>query len=311
MMIRIPFRGTALFLLLTAAAAWWGCDDAATTSEALFGTRDDAAVISAVDDDLSLLGDGGIGVDSVYGVFSLGWRQFIHPDSRDGETSGHALARVISQPPGAGPRPRHDGLDIGDVSVMVDGGIYPLNKRNGRFGGVTYALFLRGRRDTAFTPLPFSPGAAYTFDVTGADSFPPLQVTVTAPAALLNLDSPAMGDTLSTGTDLALAWNGGTADGDVLVKITPARHRHFRGPRGHGGPPGPRPGDRRIILARLSGNPGAYQVPADSVAALVDGLPDPRIEVHLLQVDVTTFTHDGKPYHALMRNGDRAVLVVD
>jgi len=337
-MIRKYFQ-QVLAIAMLAPFLFFGCNDTSTQPVGNNGLSADALGNSVViSDDLELLKDSGIATDTVYGVFSIGWNQFIAPNQQTSQTSGHAFAIATAEQqavPGDRLR-RASGLDLGDVTVNYSGNSVVLKKRETFNGGFVYSLFQK-HRDTSAVALDYVPGAAYDFVVSGSGDFNPLTVTLVAPDALIDITSNTSGDTISVAEDLALTWNGGIADQGVVIKITP--HFGRRGGFGHGGKgpkpgqpggfghgnsrpgsgdfSGAQPGDRPMphqrpgaIFVKLDNNPGEYTITAEQLQELLGDFDGHRFAVHISQLIAQPFEHDGKPYHAVMRNGDRVALTI-
>ncbi|HQU71710.1 MAG TPA: hypothetical protein PKV71_10770 [Calditrichia bacterium] len=318
--MNLSFRGHLLPLLLLIAMLS-ACSENVQNSD---GTSTELSLGESVTtqillDDVQLLKDSGVATDSAYGIFSIGWNQFIPPDQDSAALSGHAFAfSADTLLPFLSPRfHRRGGLDMGDVSLDYGSGSIDLLKRETRDGGYTYSLF-QHCRDTVDLELPFIGGATYTFGATGSDEFSPLSVSLNAPDALMGFTSHADEDSVSIAEDLVLTWSGGSPTADVVLRVMGFDEGHGRhGRRGgrHGRGFGHHPGERPLpyqragsIFVVLSGNPGTYTVPTDSLQALVsDGNPG-SVMIHISQNIENGFTHDGKTFNAVIRNGDRVRL---
>ncbi len=341
-MIRKFFQH-GLISITIATLLFFGCNDTAIQPNRNGGLSADALGSSVViADDLELLKDSGVATDTVYGVFSIGWNQFIAPNQQTAQTSGHAFAIATAEQqavPGDRLR-RASGLDLGDVTVKYSGNSVALNKRETFIGGFVYALFQK-HRDTSAVALDYGPGATYDFVVSGSADFNPLTVSLIAPDALLDITSNASGDTIRATEDFALTWSGGFADREIVIKITPHfGHRGGFQPGGKGPKPGQRgrfgngngpengdvssgdfsgarPGDRPMphqrpgaIFVKLDNNPGEYTITAEQLQELLSEFDGHGFAVHVFQLSVQPFEHDGKPYQAVMRNGDRVTLTI-
>src|SRR5204863_8585470 len=115
---------------------------------------------------------------------------------------------------------------------------------------------------------------SYQFEVSGSSKFSAFTTSLTAPAALINLTSPAKGDSISTSSDLVLNWNGGNASGGVLIVIAAQPPRPQWGPpQGPPGGFGGRPPDGDGHRGRGGGGfgppPGDHPPRCDSTRAIV------------------------------------------
>ena len=163
-----------------------------------------------------------------------------------------------------------------------------------------------------------------------------MKVSITAPQALLNISSHVNGDQIDGSSDLTVTWDGGTADGGILIRLRPffhplgkgemTRDRFMEGlkqggPRhemwnGHGGEGfGGGKGFHRfpLLFARgyaqkLDSNPGTFTIPAAEVQSIINLFGTSEIAVIVSQMSPTTFENDGKSYTLLFRNGDMRVL---
>ena len=320
-----PFVALAAVLLV-------GCSETTTDPQGF-----DTPVVESnntflsVQDDVETLSDGGVAVDSAYGVFSLGWNQFITPMQTEATTSSHAFAIAYDDLQAITRRPRGGGgLDLGQVSIAYSGNAVNLNQKESHDGGFLYALFNHPRQADPVN-IEFVGGATYDMVITGSDMFLPLTVSLTAPAEAININSHASGDSVSSAEALTLNWSGGTTDDRVLLRIGvhmkprhDGPHRpHDRGGHQPGdGPPlrngGHQPGDRPMphqkpdaIFVVFDTNPGTYTVTAEDMAALLsDGESDGMIGIHLTQVAANEVLHEGKTYATALRTGERLVLSV-
>lgn len=318
-----------------------GCSD---TQQPAVTTVGEAALTTenVVTQDLAQLSNVGIPPASVYGVFSVGWNQFVGPAIQTSGTIGKAFAVVHADTLSASVRPV--GVDIGTVTLSYGSGSTDLTKRTSPNGNVLYSTFDRGLREPNNLPvnIPFVGGGSYTFTVTGSAGFAPGSFTVTAPASLIDISNPN-GGSASLATDLTVSWVGGDPAGDVVVRVVP----HFaprqlqqplgggadpRGPRpGGGGPgrmgpgqhqgPGPHqglglqqgPGLGMLpvppnAIVKTVANTGSITLTADELRSLLADVQVSEIMVHVAQVAVNLVEHDGRPYAVLLKDADRVVL---
>ena len=310
MYVRI-FSRVGLMLIL--AVAMVACTENASgpnTSEVL--NSGDLALLLAVQDDVQQLDDGGIvPLDSAYGVFSIGWNQFITPDQQEETTGSHAFAVAYDELSAIGIRRKAGGVDLGDVSISYAGNSIALSEKATRMGGFIYSLFNHPRNTTA-QEIEFVGGETYQMIISGSDNFTPLTVALTAPSSAISVDSPANGDTVDAAQDLVINWSGGTTDDPVLLKIV--AHDRPGGPKGrHGHKPGDRPMPHEMpgaVFVTLDNNPGTYTVTAAELQDLLGDAASQHLAVHVSQVVKSTITHDGNPYIAALRTGDRVILTI-
>ena len=326
-------------LLLAAALAWTiaGCSQDSVSPQnagspaigALDGTS------AAVESQLSFIRAGGHLPDSSKAVFTLGWRELFNPRARSSILAGEAAAIAFGgTSAGAFPfTPR--GIDMGTVSLSYASNHLDLLKHTGRNGGVSYSTFSGPPGSGTNTDVAFVASTPYQFTVSGSGNFSALQISLTTPAALLSVTSPADSSVISASGDLTVTWTGGDPNTGVLVVVhTPPPHPEDRrggndgdhhegdghtGPGGPGegqGPPPPPPGGEmggmppptfdslHAIVIRLDNNPGWATVSSSSLQSLIQRTGASRLMVTVSQLVSRSVDHDGGKVRIVLRNGD-------
>ena len=266
---------------------------------------------TVVENDMGVLDNEGIPMRDCNGVFSLGWNELFGPIRWNDEINGHAMALVFGD--SLHPRPFiRSGIDVGTIYINYDGNQLQLEKRTGPDGGVFYSLYPRFFDDGH---LDFVPGADYEFEITGSPEFPPLNYTMTAPSALIHVNSPVEDTTINPANDLNLEWSGGTAEDPIAIRLMPIRPpvppQH--GPR-YGGngihPPMQLPpmGDPVFIL--LDSNPGEYTIAASTIQNLINQTGAAKLVCVVSQIDKNDVQHNNKDLKFVMHNGDSVLLNV-
>ncbi|MCB0266176.1 MAG: hypothetical protein KDH98_23740, partial [Calditrichaeota bacterium] len=91
-------------------------------------------------------------------------------------------------------------------------------------------------------------------------------------------------------------------------------HDRPGGPKSrHGHKPGDRPMPHEMpgaVFVTLDNNPGTYTVTAAELQDLLGDAASQHLAVHVSQVVKSTITHDGNPYIAALRTGDRVILTI-
>lgn len=284
--------------------------------------------------DLTQLNSAGAVTSSSYGVFSIGWNQFIGPNIVDAGTIGKAFVVVHADTTARGPA----GIDLGVVTLKYDTSNIELTKR-ASYRGVLYSTFGHGLRFPRTLPvnIPFIANGAYQFNVSGSALFTPGTFTINAPASLLKITSNADGDSIGSSNDLNLTWSGGSPTDSVLLRIIPhlraeqfegrgpGRHLGFGhrvGEMMHDGDEGPDSDDnmegempdlgpefhRGII--KVIANTGSTTITASDLQLLVHGTESAELMVGVSQLIKQNVQHDNKTLTLLLRNGDRVVLKI-
>ena len=293
---------------------------------------------NVVTQDLTQLNKAGALTSSSYGVFSIGWNQFIGPNIVDAGTIGKAFVVVHADTTARGPA----GVDLGTVTLNYDTSNIELTKRTSR-RGVLYSTFDRGLRAPRTLPvnIPFIASGTYQFNVSGSALFTPGTFTINAPASLLKITSNVDGDSVGASKDLSITWSGGSPMDSVLLRIIPhLRPEQFggRGPGrhqgpghgvggmmhdGHGGPfggDGMRPMEGGLPLdmgpefhrgiVKVVANTGSTTISAIDLQLLLNGTASTELMVGVSQLVKKNVQHDNKTLTLLLRNGDRVVLKI-
>jgi len=208
---------------------------------------DDAAIQSeaTLSKELADAQDGGVQVEDVDAIFSLGWHQFYNPTADAIQTRSDAFAVAPSEDFAQRP-PFHAGLDMGAVVLRYNDTALELLKVQMRNGGVFYNY---GRKmpgnprgmmhdqESASDDIPFIPGGAYSFEASGTENFAPVTVQITAPTELLQITGPEMDAVIDSTTDLEVTWQGGESTQPLVVALMPIFDRARYGD--HNGQDGP------------------------------------------------------------------------
>ena len=273
----------------------------------------DQLTYQAVDNDLALMKDGGMPLDSAAGIFSIGWNEIFRPFMDSSRIKGMAFAVAFGERPTDLPHFRKFGLDMGDIFINYPGNQVEMYKHIHPRRGVAYSLFERpfGHCDSE-NMLEFIPNTDYQFEVTGSENFAPITITLTSPAALMNITSPAFGEIINPAEDLTINWEGGT-EGKVGIRLMPDfRHRreHDGGPGGgHGGPgPDQNPPMHRVIFIILDTNTGTYTFSAEQIQDLLNGIPANGLRAEVSQMDFGEVAHENGTIRTAMRNGNTVMM---
>ncbi len=288
--------------------------------------------------DLAQLDKAAAVTSSSYGVFSIGWNQFIGPNIIDAGTIGKAFVVVRSDTTATSPA----GMDLGTVTIKYDTSSVELAKRISP-RGVLYSTFDRGLRAPRTLPvnIPFIANGTYQFNVSGSALFTSGTFTINAPASLLKITSNVDGDSVGASKDLNITWSGGSPTDSVLLRIiTHLRPEQFEG-RGPGRRPGPghdgggmmhdgdggRFGDGGMGpiengspldlgpefhrgIVKVVANTGSTTISASDLQLLLNGTESTELMVGVSQVIKKNVQHDNKSLTLLLRNGDRIVLKI-
>ena len=304
--LKILFVFTGLFLPLLIT----GCSKTITDPGNATQTTDDLSKSSVVESDMGTLNSEGVPITDAQGIFSLGWNELFGPIRWNDEINGHAMALVFGD--SVHPRPfiRH-GIDVGTIYINYNGQQIQLEKRVGPDGGVFYSLYPRFFDDGH---LDFVPGASYEFQITGSENFTLLNYTLTAPQALIHIDSPVEDSTINPADSLHLQWSGGTADDQIAIRLMPIHPPvpPRRGPHNGVGMPPPEQlppcGDPVFIL--LDSNPGEYTIAASTIQNLINQTGAGKLVCVVSQIDKNDVQHDNKDLKFVMHNGDSVLLNV-
>jgi hypothetical protein len=273
----------------------------------------DQLAYQTVDSDLALMKDGGMPLDSAAGVFSIGWNEIFRPYMDSSNIKGMAFAVAFGERPTDLPHFRKFGLDMGEIFINYSGNQVEMYKHTHPMRGIAYSLFERpfGHCESE-NLLQFVPNTEYQFEVTGSDVFAPITITITSPAALMNITSPTFGEIINPAEDLTINWEGGN-EGKVGIRLMPDfRHRrgHDGGPGGMHGGPGPDQNPRmdRVIFIILDTNTGTYTFSAEQIQELLNGIPANGLRAEVSQMDFGEVEHENGTLHTAMRNGNSVMM---
>ena len=268
----------------------------------------DQLAYQTVDNDLALMKDGGMPLDSAAGVFSIGWNEIFRPFMDSSRIKGMAFAVAFGERPSDLPHFRKYGLDMGDITINYSDNQVEMYKHFHDRRGIAYSLFERpfGHCDPE-NMLEFIPNTDYQFVVSGSEYFAPITITVTSPPALMNITSPAFGEFINSEEDLTINWEGGNM-GKVGIRLMPAFRPH-RGPGGmHGGGSDRMPPMDRVIFIILDENTGTYTFTAQQIQELINGIPADGLRIEVSQLDFVDVEHPNGTLHTAMRNGNSVML---
>jgi len=299
---------TAFSLLLF----FFGCQSEVSSPDQN-NLNSDQLSYQTVDSDLSLMKSGGMPLDSAAAVFSIGWNEIFRPFMDSSRIKGMAFAVAFGERTTDLPHFKKFGLDMGDVFINYSGNQIEMYKHNHPGRGIAYSLFERpfGHCESE-NLLEFIPNTEYQFEVTGSEVFAPITITLTSPAALMNITSPAFGEIINPAEDLTINWEGGN-EGKVGIRLMPDfRHRggHNGGPGGmHGGPgPDQNPPMHRIIFVILDTNTGTYTFSAEQIQELLNGIPANGLRAEVSQMDFGELEHENGTLRTAMRNGNSVMM---
>lgn len=270
----------------------------------------DQLSFETVDNDLALLKDGGMPLDSAAGVFSIGWNEIFRPMEDSSRIKGMAFAVAFGERGTDLPHFRKFGLDMGDVFINYSGNHIQMHKKFHEMRGVAYDLFERpfGHCNSE-NLLQFIPNTEYQFEVTGSEAFAPITISLTSPSALMNITSPTNGQVIDPTQDLIINWEGGN-ESKVALRLMPHLRPPQGGPHGrHGEPPQPPPPPfDRVIFVILDNNPGTYTFTAAQIQEMLNGIQTDGLMAEVSQMDFGEVQHQNGMLHTAMRNGNSIVL---
>ncbi len=301
-----------IFLVISFFLFFWGCQSDPNSPDE--NNLSDQPVYQTVDGDLALMKAGGMPMDSAAGVFSIGWNEIFRPFMDTSNIKGMAFAVAFGDINGALIHFRRVGLDMGNVFINYSGSQIEMYKNVHPRMGVAYSLFERpfGHCNSE-NLLEFIPNTEYQFEVTGSENFAPVTITVTSPAALMNITNPAFGDFIDPAQNLTINWEGGNA-GKVGVRLMPQmrpRMGHDGRPGGmRGGGPGqePLPPMDRVIFVILDENTGTYTFTSEQIQELINGIPVNGLRAEVSQMDFGSVEHENGTLRTAMRNGNSIML---
>ncbi len=302
--IEIIFTVFAFFLFLI------GCQSE-VNSPGKNELNSDQLAYQTVDNDLALMKDGGMPLDSAAGVFSIGWNEIFRPFMDSSRIKGMAFAVAFGDRPIDLPHFRKFGLDMGDVIINYPGNQVEMYKHIHPRRGIAYSLFERPFGNSE-NMLEFMPNTEYQFEVSGSENFAPITITLTSPDALMDITSPTFGEFINPAEDLTINWEGGNA-GKVGVRLMPAlrpRRGHDGGPGGMHGGPGhdPMPPMHRVIFVILDENTGTYTFTSEQIEELLNGIPADGLRAEVSQMDFGEVEHENGMIHTAMRNGNSVMM---
>jgi hypothetical protein len=269
----------------------------------------DQPAYQTVDGDLALMKAGGMPLDSTAGVFSIGWNEIFRPFMDSSSIKGMAFAVAFGERPTDLPHFRKYGLDMGDVIISYSGNQVEMYKHIHPRRGIAYSLFERpfGHCETE-NMLEFVPNTEYQFEVTGSEDFAPITISLTSPAALMNITSPSFGEIIDPTQDLTLNWEGGN-EGKVAVRLMP-NMKPRRGPGGMHEGPGPEqhPPFDRVIFVILDENTGTYTFTAQQIQELLNGINANGLRAEVSQMDFGEVEHENGTLRTAMRNGNGVMM---
>lgn len=331
-------QSVAMFVVLIISVLLLiGCSNNADSTQPVTNSSGNTTVStlasSVSQSELTLLRFAGIDNASGKGIFSIGWRQMFDPRNQTETTMGQAMAIGFDSSQSA--TSRRAGIDMGSVYLNYASNHLALQKHTSPHGGVMYST-MAGLREGG-TSVPFISNGTYEFEVSGSDNFTALRTTITAPAGLIDITSPAKGDSIDSANDLTLTWLGGNTMGGVVIAIValPPRPAEgpLHGPGGFDGPPpppgggdghrgpgggGPPPGgdhppmldSTKAIIVKLNTNPGTYTVTASALQDLISRTGMKGLMCTVSQVTVNDVDHDGGIVHVVVRNGDGVMVKI-
>jgi hypothetical protein len=269
----------------------------------------DQLSFETVDNDLALLKDGGMPLDSAAGVFSIGWNELFRPMEDSSEIRGMAFAVAFGERGTDLLHFRKFGLNMGDVFINYSGNHIQMHKKFHEMRGVAYDLFERPFGGcNPENLLQFIPNTEYQFEVTGSEAFAPITITLTSPSALMDITSPTNGEIIDPTQDLTINWEGGNT-GKVALRLMPhLRPPHRRPHGGHGEPPLPPPPFDRVIFIILDNNPGTYTFTAAQIQEMLNGIQTDGLMAEVSQMDFGEVQHQNGILHTAMRNGNSVMM---
>lgn len=268
----------------------------------------DQPVYKTVDGDIALMKAGGMPMDSAAGVFSIGWNEIFRPFMDTSNIKGMAFAVAFGERPTDLLHLRKFGLDMGDVFINYSGNQIQMYKNVHPRRGIAYSLFERPFGHCNHENLlEFIPNTEYQFEVTGSEVFAPVTITVTSPAALMDITNPAFGEIIDPTQDLTINWEGGN-EGKVGIRLMPHIRPH-RGPGGgHPGRGEDHPPFDRVIFVILDTNTGTYTFPAQQIQRILNGINAEGLRAEVSQMDFGEVQHQNGMLHTAMRNGNNVML---
>ena len=296
------------FAALLASIFLFGCkSDVSSPDEN--GLSADQLSFNTVDNDLALLKDGGMPLDSAAGVFSIGWNELFRPMEDSSEVRGMAFAVAFGDRETDLLHFRRFGLNMGDVFITYSGNHIQMHKKFHQLRGVAYDLFERPFGGcNPENLLHFIPNTEYQFEVTGSEAFAPITFSLTSPNALMDITSPTNGEIIDPTQDLTINWEGGNQN-KVALRLMPHLRPPERGPhRRHGEPQLPPPPFDKVIFIILDNNPGTYTFTSAQIQEMLNGIQCDGLMAEVSQMDFGEVQHQNGMLNTAMRNGDSVML---
>ena len=304
-LLKVLFILTGVFIPIL----YTGCSNSISPNDNQ-QTANDLTKSSVVETDMGVLNAEGVPMRDCDGVFALGWNELFGPIRWNDETNGHAMGVVFGDTVHQRPFIR-SGIDVGTIYINYNNDQIQLEKRIGPDGGVFYSLYPRFFDDGH---LDFIAGANYEFEITGSENFTPINFTLTAPQALVHINTPEEDSVIDPASDLTLEWSGGNAEDPIAIRLMPCRPPQppQRGPRHGDGmhPPMQIPpmGDPVFIL--LDHNPGTYTIASSTLQTLISQSGAQKLVCVVSQIDKNDVQHDSRDLKFVMHNGDSVLLNV-
>ncbi len=285
---------------------------------------------STADENLQIMKDGGVNVDSSMGVFSISWDRVYPPNSSTPKTLGSAIAVGFDKNTPDRPPLGKGGIDLGTVYFSYGGNKIELVKHTGPDGGVVYTPDRSGQNPSD-GGIQFNPGQTYSFQVSGSSGFSGINIDLTAPQSLLQITAPSSNGTVNASGDLTISWSDGGNGSGVLVCVAPFKgpqngngHRPGPGMNGNNPPPPsgqdngigrpPQPGapfmNPDAIVKKLDNDPGQITIPASDLEAMINKTGAKQIVCSVSEVYVNKIAHDGGNINAVVHNSDQIILSV-
>lgn len=269
----------------------------------------DQLSFETVDNDLALMKDGGMPLDSAAGVFSIGWNEIFRPFMDSSGIKGMAFAVAFGERGTDLQHLRKFGLDMGSIFINYSGNQVEMYKHSHSMRGVAYSLFERpfGKCESE-NMLEFVPNTDYQFEVSGSENFAPITITLTSPSALMNITSPTFGEFINPTEDLTINWEGGN-EGKVGIRLMPGL-KSGKGPGGKPGGPGkdPKPPMDHVIFIILKTNTGTYTFSAQQIQSILNGIQADGLRAEVSQMDFGEVEHENGMINTAIRNGNSVMM---
>ena len=291
---RLILISSAIFLF------FYGCESDVNTPDENDSLTDQLS-FQTVDSDLALMKNGGMSLDRSAGVFSIGWNEMFRPMLDSSKVKGMSFAVAFGDRETDLRHFKRFGLNMGSIFINYPGNQIEMFKHFHRRLGYAYSLFERPFGNST-NLLQFIPNTEYQFDVTGSEAFAPITITLTSPAALMDITGPDQGTIIDPEEDLTITWVGGN-EGKVGIRLMP----HIRPDRGRHH----HPRFDRVIFIILDENTGTYTFPAEQIQRLLNGIDANGIRAEVSQMELGEVEHPNGTLHTAMRNGSSLMLRVE